>query len=111
MVSNGSEGHMAMFAFLLLIAALVLFLVSTKQWPLWMRGVAWAVGAGLLVFAAVSAGGAPRDPELGAALGDYFAKITHPSDSMLARMFASNGASIERIVTSLFDIFLVLAAL
>ncbi len=102
---------MAVFAFLLLIAALVLFLVSTRQWSLWIRGAIWAVGAALLVFAALLLGSTERDPELGAALGDFFAKITHPGDSMLVRMFDSNGATVARIVLSLFDIFLFFAVI
>jgi endonuclease YncB( thermonuclease family) len=102
---------MAVFSFLLLIAALVLFLVSTRQWALWLRGAVWLGGAALLVFAALLLGNTARDPELGTALADFFAKITHPGDSMLVRMFDSNGATVARIVLSLFDIFVLFAAI
>lgn len=102
---------MATLAFLLLVAALILFLASTKQWALWQRGAVWAAGVVLLIFAALLLGGSARDPELGTALGDFFAKLTHPSDSMLVRMLDSNGATVARIVLSLFDIFLFFAAI
>lgn len=102
---------MATLAFLLLIAALILFLASTRQWALWIRGSVWAAGVALLVFASLLLGGAARDPELGTALGDFFAKLTHPGDSMLVRMLESNGATVARIVLSLFDIFLFFAAI
>lgn len=98
---------MATLAFLLLIAALVLFIVSTRQWAIVVRGGIWAVGLGLLVAAWFMLGNTARDPELGTALGDFAAKLTHPGDSLLARMLESNGAQVARIVLSLFDIFLV----
>lgn len=102
---------MATLAFVLLIAALVLFIVSTRQWALWLRGVVWGGGLLLLVAAWLLLGNTARDPEIGAALADFFAHIGNPSDSMIARMLDSNGASVARIVFSLFDIFLVFAVL
>lgn len=102
---------MATLAFVLLIAALVLFIVSTRQWALWLRGVIWAGGLLLLVAAWLMLGNSARDPELGAAFADFLAHIGNPSDSMLARMLDSNGASVARIVLSLFDIFLVFGVL
>jgi endonuclease YncB( thermonuclease family) len=101
---------MATLAFLLLIAALLLFVLSTRQWGLWVRGAVWVGGVALLVFAALLLGGTARDPELGTALGDFFGKLTHPGDSMLVRMLDSNGATVARILLSLFDIFLFFAA-
>jgi endonuclease YncB( thermonuclease family) len=97
---------MATLAFLLLIAALVLFIVSTRQWALWMRGAVWGGGLLLLIVAWVMLGDSARDPELGAALADFLANIGNPSNSMLSRMLESNGASVARIVLSLFDIFI-----
>jgi endonuclease YncB( thermonuclease family) len=52
-------------------------------------------------------GDSARDPELGAALADFLANIGNPGNSMLSRMLDSNGASVARIVLSLFDIFVV----
>jgi endonuclease YncB( thermonuclease family) len=100
---------MATLAFLLLIAALVLFIVSTRQWPLWMRGSVWGGGLLLLIFGWFLLGDSARDPELGAALGDFFAHIGNPADSMLSRMLESNGSSVANIVISLFDLFVFFA--
>lgn len=97
---------MATLAFLLLIAALVLFSISTRQWALWIRGCVWAGGLLLLIIAWVTLGDTARDPELGAAFADFIAHIGNPGDSMLGRMLESNGAGVARIVLSLFDIFL-----
>ncbi len=102
---------MATLAFLLLIGALVLFIVSTRQWALWMRGSVWGGGLLLLILAGVALGDTARDPELGAAFGDFFAHIGNPGESMLARMLDSNGGSVTRIVLSLFDIFLLFGIL
>lgn len=98
---------MATLAFLLLIAALVLFSISTRQWALWMRGAIWGGGLLLLIVAWMTLGNSARDPELGAALADFIAHIGNPGDSMLGRMLESNGAGVARIVLSLFDIFIV----
>ncbi len=102
---------MATLAFLLLIAALVLFIVSTRQWALWLRGTVWGGGLLLLILAWVTLGDTARDPELGAAFADFFAHIGNPGDSMLSRMLDSNGASVTRIVLSLFDIFVLFGVL
>jgi endonuclease YncB( thermonuclease family) len=105
------EWEMATLAFLLLIAALVVFSVSTRQWPIWVRGAVWGGGLLMLIVAWMMLGDTARDPELGAAFADFFAHIGNPGDSMLARMLDSNGAGVARIVLSLFDIFLVLGVI
>jgi endonuclease YncB( thermonuclease family) len=102
---------MATLAFLLLIGALVLFIVSTRQWALWMRGAVWGGGLLLLIVAWITLGDTARDPELGAAFADFFANIGNPGNSMLSRMLESNGAGVARIVLSLFDIFIVFGIL
>ncbi len=102
---------MAMLAFILLISALVLFIVSTRQWALWMRGAVWAGGLLLLVVAWLLLGSSERDPELATALGDLAAKWNKPGESMLLRMLESNGATVARMILSLFDIFLFFAVL
>lgn len=102
---------MATLAFMLLIAALVLFIVSTRQWALWLRGAVWGGGLLLLILAGITLGDTARDPELGAAFGDFFAHLGNPGDSMVSRMLESNGASVTRIVLSLFDIFVVFGVL
>jgi endonuclease YncB( thermonuclease family) len=102
---------MAMLAFILLISALALFIVSTRQWAIWMRGAVWAGGLLLLVVAWLLLGSSERDPELATALGDLVAKWNRPGESMLLRMLDSNGATVSRMILSLFDIFLVFAVL
>lgn len=97
---------MATLAFLLLIAALILFIVSTRQWALWLRGAVWGGGMLLLVVAWLLLGNTARDPELATAFGDFIAHIGNPGGSLIARMLDSNGAAVARIVLSLFDIFL-----
>lgn len=102
---------MAMLAFILLISALVLFIVSTRQWSIWLRGAVWAGGLLLLVVAWLLLGSSERDPELATALGDLAAKWNRPGESMLLRMLESNGATVSRMILSLFDIFLFFAVL
>lgn len=97
---------MATLAFVLLLAALLLFIVSTRQWALWLRGAVWAGGLLLLVVAWFLLGNSARDPELLTALGDFAAKWNRPGESMLVRMLESNGDTVARIVLSLFDLFL-----
>ncbi len=96
---------MATLAFLLLVAALILFIVSTRQWPIMLRGGVWGGGMLLLVGAWILLGNTQRDPELATALGDFLAHIANPGGSLIARMLDSNGAAVARIVLSLFDIF------
>jgi endonuclease YncB( thermonuclease family) len=98
-------------AFLLLIAALLLFFFSTRQWRIALRAAVWAGGVLLLVVAFLALGDQQRDPELGVAIADFLAKIGNPGDSLLMRMLDSNGATVTRIILSLFDIFLVLAVI
>lgn len=102
---------MSTLAFILLIAALLLFFFSTRQWPLAMRGGIWAGGVLLLLVASLTLGDQQRDPELATAFGDLLANLGDPGDSMLFRMLASNGATVTRIILSLFDIFLVFGVL
>lgn len=102
---------MSTLAFFLLIAALVMFFFSTRQWRIALRGAVWAGGIILLVLASLTLGDQQRDPELGVAVGDFFANLGNPGESLLVRMWDSNGATVTRIILSLFDIFLILAAL
>lgn len=102
---------MATLAFLLLIAALVLFIISTRQWAIWMRGAVWGGGLLLLIVGWLLLGSTARDPELGLAFADFFAHIGNPGESLLGRMLESNGDSVARIVLSLFDIFVILGIL
>jgi endonuclease YncB( thermonuclease family) len=101
---------MATFAFLLLIAALVLFVVSTQQWKLYLRGIVWGAGLLLLIVASVlvvkdNHGGLFR------AFADFAANIGSPGESVLAKSFAHNGPQIARFVLPLLDLFLIIGAI
>ena len=100
---------MATLAFILLIAALVLFILSTNQWAIMVRTGVWGGGMLSLIIGWMLLGQTKRDPELGAALGDFVSKLTHPGDSMLVKMLVSNHGIVERIILSLFDIFVFFA--
>jgi len=102
---------MASLAFFLLIGALLMFMVSTRQWALWMRGGVWAGGLLLLLVAWMLLGSSERDPELATALADLAAKWNRPGESLLLRMLDSNGATVSRMILSLFDIFLFFAVI
>lgn len=101
---------MAAFAFVLLIAALILFLVSTRQWALWIRGVVWGSGMVMLIAASVMVasdnhGGVFR------AFGDLAAHWNNPGASVLAQSFSHNGPHIARFVLPLLDLFLIIGGL
>lgn len=102
---------MAFMAFLLLIAALVMFIVSTNQWALPARGAVWGGGLLAIILGWTVLGNTKRDPELATALADFVGKIFNPGDSMLAKMYASNSGTVEDIILSLFDIFQVFAVI
>jgi endonuclease YncB( thermonuclease family) len=99
---------MATLAFVLLIAALVLFIVSTRQWAIWIRGCVWGGGLLLLLLGWFALGNSERDPELARAVGDFFANIGNPGESLLFRVLGQSRGVIGQTVLSLFDIFVVL---
>lgn len=102
---------MAFLAFLLLLTALVLFIASTNQWAIAVRGALWGAGVLAILVGWMVLGQTQRDPELSAALGDFVGKLFNPGDSMLVKMFESNSGTVERIILSLFDIFQVIAVI
>lgn len=101
---------MAVLAFVLLIAALVLFVVSTRQWKLWLRGAVWGVGLLLLIIASVMVA-SDNHGGLFRAFMDFAANIGSPGDSVLAKSFARNGPQITRFVLPLLDLFLIIGAI
>ncbi len=96
----------AAIPFLLLIAALSLFLVSTNQWKLWLRGVVWAAGIALLLITAFlntqHSGGTMY------ALRDLAGNILHPGSSHIGELLRANGQSIGQYVLSLLDLFVII---
>jgi endonuclease YncB( thermonuclease family) len=101
---------METLAFLLLIAALALFVLSTQQWKLPIRGAVWAGGLAAIVIASVMVA-SDNHGGLFRAFADFFANIGSPGDSVLAKSFARNGSQIARFVLPLLDLFLILGAL
>ncbi|MGE3141789.1 MAG: thermonuclease family protein [Hyphomonadaceae bacterium] len=100
---------MATIAFVLLVAALLLFIVSTKQWALLTRGGVWAAGLALLLIAAgLTLADKSHGGGLLQAFGDLAAHWYAPSQSVLAQSLARNGPYIGRFVLPLLDLFLIL---
>jgi len=95
-----------MIPFILLLAALTLFLVSTNQWKLWLRGVVWAAGVVLLIITAVL--NTAHSGGLMFALGDLFGNLVHPSQSHLNDYLKANSREIGQYVLSLLDLFVIL---
>jgi endonuclease YncB( thermonuclease family) len=100
---------MAFLSFVLLIAALLLFLVSTRQWPLWMRAAVWVAGLAMLVVASVIVASDDDHGGVFRAFGDLAAHWYAPGESVLAQSLARNGPHIARFVLPLLDLFLIIA--
>jgi endonuclease YncB( thermonuclease family) len=96
--------------FLLLIAALLLFLLSTRQYRLRLRGAIWLGGAVLL---AVSALGAGRDGGGGLflAIQDAATSAAFLSDSVVWQALWGNRDTVGGSIVPMLDVFLVLGAL
>lgn len=102
---------MAIFAFVLLIAALILFLVSTRQWALWIRGVVWGSGMVMLIAASVMVASDNDHGGVFRAFGDLAAHWNNPGASVLVQSFSYNGPHIARFVLPLLDLFLIIGGL
>ncbi len=101
---------MAFLSFVLLIGALLLFLVSTRQWALWMRAIVWVAGLAMLVIASVIVASDTDHGGVFRAFGDLAAHWYAPGESVLAQSLARNGPHIARFVLPLLDLFLIIAA-
>ncbi|MDP3739022.1 MAG: thermonuclease family protein [Hyphomonadaceae bacterium] len=99
---------MTIMPFALLAFALLLFLFSTRQIKLHWRGLIWLGGAVALGVAAWLAFGVGHTG-LFAVLGDFFAHIGNPGDSVLAQSLGGNWASVGPAIGPMFDAFLILA--
>jgi endonuclease YncB( thermonuclease family) len=101
---------MSVAAFFLLILALLLFIVSTRQWSLAIRAVVW--GAGLIALIAAAFFSAQSNHGgLFSAFGDFAAHLNRPGDSILAQALARNGPQVGRFVLPLLDLFLLMGGL
>jgi hypothetical protein len=92
--------------FLLLLAALTLFLISTNQWKLWLRGVIWA--GGLLLLIATLMLNTSHSGGLLYALGDLLGDMLHPGRSHLNDYLKANASEVGQYILSLLDLFVIL---
>jgi endonuclease YncB( thermonuclease family) len=101
---------MSIVAFLLLILALLLFIVSTRQWTLTIRGAIWGGGLIALIAAAVFSAQGNHGGLFGA-FADFAAHLNRPGESILAQALARNGPQVGRFVLPLLDLFLIMGGL
>lgn len=97
-------------AFALLVGALLLFLLSTRQWKLLLRGVVWGAGLLMLIGAWVIVAGDHQRGGVFQAFGDLAAHWYAPSESVLFQSLSHNGQHIARFVVPLLDLFLIFGA-
>jgi endonuclease YncB( thermonuclease family) len=102
---------MGAMPFGLLVAALLLFLMSTRQGGFRTRSVFWVLGAAALGWAIASVLRDNSHSGLFRALVDLAEHWQAPSDSVLAQGLSRNAANVERFVLPLLDLFLVLGLL
>lgn len=94
----------------LLVAGLLLFLVSTRQWAFWLRAAIWIAGAITLAAAAALIGSDNGHSGLIRAAIDLWQHWRSPGESVIAQALARNGPNVGRFVMPLVDVFLILAA-
>lgn len=99
---------MSILAFISLILALILFSVSTRQWPLAIRGGVWAGGLVALITAALLSAQSNHGG-LFSAFSDFAAHFDRPGESILAQALARNGPQVGRFVLPLLDLFVLMA--
>lgn len=94
----------------LLIAALLTFLISTRQFPLWLRAAILLAGVGLLVWAGVIVASMEGHYGLFRVVGDLWSHRGDPSNSVLAIALGRNEGSVARHVLPLLDLFFIFVA-
>jgi endonuclease YncB( thermonuclease family) len=98
----------SLLAFGLLVAALLVFIVSTRQWPLGRRSLIWGAGAALLVLAAwLSVRSGAHEGLLWSAIDTLEAR----KDSVMVQAVEGNRAFIGGYVAPMLDLFLGFVAL
>jgi len=100
-----------MFSAGLLLASLLLFLLSTRQFALWLRAMVWLAGSGALVAAIVLVAGDSDHAGIFRAAMDLAENWRDPSQSVLAQALGRNGPNVGRFVLPLLDLFLVFGAI
>lgn len=101
---------MGALPFGLLIAALLVFLMSSRQLPLWLRALILLAGVALLVWAGVIVASIEGHYGLFRVVGDLWSHRGDPSNSVLAIALGRNEGSVERHVLPLLDLFFIFVA-
>jgi|CXWL01.1.fsa_nt_gi endonuclease YncB( thermonuclease family) len=100
---------MSALPFGLLVVALLLFLLSTRQSSLGIRAAAWVLGVAALGGAIALVIRDSSHSGLFRALVDFVEHWSAPADSVLAQGLSRNAPNVQRFVLPLLDLFLVLA--
>jgi endonuclease YncB( thermonuclease family) len=97
--------------FVLLAIALLFFLISTRQYKLPLRAGVWFLGIVTLSWAAWVSLSKPGHTGLFSLLGDFFAHIGNPGESLLVQSIGGNWGTMGIAIGPTFDAFLILALL
>lgn len=95
--------------FALLAISLLLFLFSTRQYKLPLRAIIWFIGVVTLSWASWFSLADPGHTGLFAILGDFFAHIGNPSESLLVQAVGGNWSTMGIAIGPMFDAFMMLA--
>jgi endonuclease YncB( thermonuclease family) len=95
--------------FILLAASLLLFLLSTRQFSLFVRTAIWIGGAAVLALSAAAALGGPKSAGVLQALIDFL--FRSQGGEILLTALAGNFATVGGAVAPMFGVFVVLAAI
>jgi|CXWL01.1.fsa_nt_gi endonuclease YncB( thermonuclease family) len=87
----------------LLVAALLVFLLSTKQFELWVRVLIWLGGVGLLVAASASALQLDGHYGMLRAISDLFSHWQRPSESVIASAINGNSPNVRQYLAPVLD--------
>jgi endonuclease YncB( thermonuclease family) len=98
----------ALLATLLLLAALVLYLVSTRQIQLGLRTVLVVIGTGFLALSAFLAWGSEGSAGFLRLAADFIANIFNPGESVVGQALSRNAGLAAQHVGPLFGLFLLL---
>jgi endonuclease YncB( thermonuclease family) len=95
-------------AIVLLVASLIVFIISTRQWPLLQRSLIWGVGAALLAASALLGIKGGQHDTLLRAMADAVSDV---ENSLLVRAIASNWTVVAGYIPAMFDLLILFGAL
>ena len=96
--------------FVLLAVALLFFLFSTRQFKLPLRAGVWFLGIVTLSWAAWVSLSKPGHTGLLSLIGDFFAHIGNPGESLLVQSIGGNWGTMGVAIGPMFDAFLIMAS-